>query len=37
MIRMYFTEGGRNLEDYSRDEVTSEAIQVEIAGIKVSW
>jgi len=36
-VRLYFTEGGRNLEDYDRDEVTTEAVQVRTAGMLTSW
>jgi len=31
MLPIYFIEGGRKLEDYDREEYTSEAIQVTVS------
>lgn len=38
MLRTYFAaDSGRDLEDYDRREVTAEAVQIEIAGMRTSW
>lgn len=37
MLKIYFEEGKRSLDDFNREEVKTEAVQVETGSLNVGW